>query len=64
MMTNKISRLYKGGSYNEEFLNAINKADGDGKPGFFSDDIEKTLFATVYYGWLVGKYGSNWDLHI
>tara|TARA_R110000782_G_scaffold249140_1_gene336235 strand:- start:27 stop:218 length:192 start_codon:yes stop_codon:yes gene_type:complete len=60
-MTLRIKKLYHSGSRNEQFLKDILAADGDKKPGIFSNDIEKTLFATIYYGWLVAQYGVTWE---
>lgn len=59
-MTTYVRDIYKGGRRNDEFLKAIKDADGDKKPGFFASDLEKHLFAGVYYGWLVNKYGNDW----
>lgn len=63
-MTYRVTRIYKSAIKNDEFLAAIKEADNDVKPGFFSHDVEKHFFAATYYGWLVGKYGHNWELHL
>lgn len=59
-MDEKVLILYKAGCKNKDFLKDIKKADNDKKPGLFADDITKHIFASVYYGWLVGKYKENW----
>lgn len=65
MMTPTVKQLYNSASKNQEFLLSIREADNDEKPGLFSNDQEKAIFAAVYYGWLVGKYGSsNWKNYL
>jgi hypothetical protein len=63
-MTSKIKKIYKSGLKNDKFLQAIKEADGDKKPNLFSGDLEKHLFASVYYGWLVREYGIAWELNL
>ena len=63
-MTAKIKKIYKSGLKNDKFLQAIKEADGDKKPNLLSSDLEKHLFASVYYGWLVGEHGIAWELHL
>tara|TARA_R110000744_G_scaffold357580_2_gene464454 strand:+ start:7849 stop:8082 length:234 start_codon:yes stop_codon:yes gene_type:complete len=62
IMTDKVKNIYKKGLKNDEFLFEIEAADGDKKPNLFSSNVEKNIFATIYYGWLVGKYGKDWEL--
>ena len=64
IMTSKIKKIYKSGLKNEKFLEAIYEADMDTKPNFFSSDLEKHLFASIYYGWLVSEHGKAWELHL
>lgn len=59
-MTEEIKIVYKSACNNSEFLFDIAEADDDKKPGIFASELEKHIFATIYYGWLVGKYGKNW----
>lgn len=63
-MTPRIKRIYKSACKNKEFLRAIEEADGDKKPTMFAPDLEKHIFATIYYGWLVSQYGCAWELHL
>ena len=56
-MTEKVKKIYKSGLKNNEFLQSIKEADGDKKPNMFSSNLEKNIFATIYYGWLVGFHG-------
>lgn len=63
-MENKVRKIYEGAIKNERFLNAIKIADNDEKPSIFAENNEKVLFATIYYGWLVAKYGILWEMHI
>lgn len=59
-MTEKLKIVYESGCKNTEFLSDILEADGDKKPNFCSSYFEKMAFTAIYYGWLVGKYGSDW----
>jgi len=63
-MTPKVKKLYKSGLKNEKFLSAILEADGDKKPNIFTRDLEKHLFASTYYGWMVCEHGVAWELHL
>ena len=63
-MTARIKKLYDSGCSNKDFLLDIRSADGDTKPNCFADELERHLFATMYYGWLVGKYGNDWKYHV
>lgn len=59
-MTDLVRNLYDSAIKNDEFIKAAKEADGDSKPGLFASQNEKIVYATIYYGWLVGKYGNNW----
>jgi hypothetical protein len=61
MIAPKVLSLYNKACLDREFLQAIKEADNDKKPGYFAKDIEKALFASIYYGYLVGKHGNNWN---
>lgn len=63
-MTERVKKIYKSGIKNNEFLLDIKLADGYEKPDLFDSDEIKTIFATVYYGWLVGKYGKDWSQNL
>jgi hypothetical protein len=30
----------------------------------FASELEKNIFATMYYGWLVAKYGKDWKSNL
>jgi len=62
-MTEQVKMLYKSAMKNKEFLKEIKEADND-SPNFWDDHNTKVLFATVYYGWLVGRYKSDWQSFI
>jgi len=65
MINYQMLQLVKGGLKNAEFLNAIAQADGSTPPGQNADDIDKVVFASIYYGWLVGKYGAaGWQQYL
>ena len=56
--------ILKAGKKNKQFLADIWNADQDSKPGIFASSLEEHIFVNVYYGWLVGKYGSTWRDYI
>jgi len=60
----KTKKVYKSSLKDKEFLKDILQADGDTKPNIFSSDLEKHLFAGVYYGYLVAKHGGDWETFI
>lgn len=60
----KTQMLYHAALKNDKFLRDIKDADNDNKPNLLSHENEKILFTAIYYGWLVGKYGNNWSLHL
>ncbi len=63
-MTPRFKKIYKSALKNKSFLEAIYEADFDTPPNSFSSDLDKGLFAAIYYGWLVGKYGKEWESNI
>ncbi len=64
MLSHKVKVIYEAAGKNQEFLNDIKKADNDNPPSIFDSDSVRLSFAMVYYGWLVGKYGTNWEKYI
>lgn len=64
MMTPRIRKIYKKGLMNKEFIQEIKKADNDVPPNVFSHINEKVNFASAYYGWLVGRYRSDWEIYL
>jgi hypothetical protein len=63
-MNAKVKIMYESAIKNSEFLIDIAEADNDKKPGIFASEVEEAIFAAVYYGWLVGKYGNNWKSNL
>ncbi len=63
-MTERVEKIYKSGLKNKKFLQAIKEADGDRKPNISSSDLEKHLFSSAYFGWLVSEHGVDWELNI
>lgn len=59
-MTQEVKELYESSIVDEFFLEEIYDADGDKKPSRYDSNNKKVLFASIYYGWLVGIYGSKW----
>lgn len=62
-MTFEINNLFKGAKNNQTFRKELEAADNN-KMSFFISDLEKHIWASFYYGWLVGKYKDNWKNHI
>lgn len=62
-MDKKTRKLFNAAKNDQEFLHAVKEADGDEVPGVFADELEKYLFVSAYYGWLVAKHGSKWRLY-
>ena len=58
------TKLYNNALKDDDFLKDIKEADGDIKPNMFASDLEIQIFTTIYYGWLVGKYGINWNVKL
>lgn len=54
-MNLRVKKLYELSIKDETFLSEIEKADNDKKPGPFAPEKLQALFATLYFGWLVGK---------
>lgn len=63
-MRQQIKEIYESALKNQDFLKDIWEADRDKKPGFFASNLEKHVFASFYYGWLVGKHGKNWRTYL
>lgn len=63
-MSTRVKLLLKAGKKNKEFNAAILSADGDKPPGFFASTVDEGIYTTVYYGWLVCKYGDSWEDHL
>jgi len=63
-MKEKIKEIYKSALKDEKFLFYIYEADKDKKPNMFASELEKHIFATMYYGWLVAKYGKDWKSNL
>ena len=60
MMTPKVRKIYLAAIKDDLFNAEILKADPTNKrPGLLAGDIDKVVFASVYYGYLVGKYGAE-----
>ena len=67
-MTPAVTALWEGAKKNEVFKAELLAADPSDKfPSKFRamviPDLERTAWATLYYGWLVGTYGTLWKKH-
>ena len=58
-MTPKVKRTFKAAKADIEFCEAMSTSTGNHVPRFYSDDLIKTLFATMYLGWLLNKWGVS-----
>jgi hypothetical protein len=59
----KVNRLYEGAVLNDTFIMAVKNADNDVvKPT--SDILLQHIIASIYYGWLVSKYGNTWKQYV
>jgi len=60
-------KLYDAAHQNTDFITEILDADPKDRVMFNkpapgdAGQIHKKLVATTYYGWLLGKYGSEWE---
>ena len=65
MMGPKIIKAYKKACNDIDFQVDIKDVYGGDFPTYFFDDKEKSLFAAVYFGWYVGKFGPKiWEILI
>ena len=55
MMTRRVKALVDRGKRDKDFIALIKAVDNDKPPGLFSSTLEKTFFAAVYHGYLIGK---------
>ena len=60
----KIDRIYETAKGDGQFREAVLTADGDKLSRLFPDIMERATVASVYYGYLVAKYGDDWHTHI
>jgi hypothetical protein len=58
-MTPAIKELYKLAKKDTVFLDQFKDADDGPPPNFSSRNFDKIIFATVYYGWLIGN--GKWE---
>ena len=57
-MTPKTKKLYNLARKDDLFTSEMLLLDKKNKkPTFFSDNLDRCIYATSYYGWYVGRYG-------
>jgi len=65
-MTEKVKKTWKSCIKNKKFQSDAFLADGDKFPSIqrrlFMSDTDKLIWSSIYYGWLVGKYGNDWEI--
>ena len=59
-MNNRVKVVYRAAIEDRKFLAAIKSADDDNPPHILSSNAKKAIFASIYYGWCVAKYGNEW----
>lgn len=64
-MTEKVRRMYDASIKNALFLKEmIEDNSSNKKPGWFASEMDKITFATIYYGWLLGRQDPELALHV
>ena len=58
----RVRRLFNSSNLDTEFIKIAYEADGDKCPSF-PTNLEYAGWAMFYYGYLVGKYGKDWEAH-
>lgn len=57
-MTRKTKAVYHLAMRDDKFDSEMVAADRkDTKPGFWDGDMVRTVYASMYYAWYLGKYG-------
>ncbi len=60
-MRDSIKKCYDAALKDEEFqTTAVIASRGNKKPGFFADELSRLLYALMYYGYVIGKYGPEY----
>jgi len=64
-MTTEVLKSWDSCINNIQFQEDMLQGDGDVFPSrskrIFMPHNDKVIWATIYYGWLVGKYGNDWE---
>jgi hypothetical protein len=61
-MTLRTERVYNAARKDENFVGNFKEWTGNEPPiSWLSDEIEKVLFAAMYSGYLIGRYGKKWE---
>ena len=63
-MTERAKKLYLSAINNREFIDEFKDAGQRVPSRILADDLEKHLFAAVYLGWLIAKYGNDYEANI
>ncbi len=63
-MHSEIKRLFNACRKDEEFIKMLKLADNDPKPSIWMSNDAQVIYAYYYYGWLIGKHGTNWREYI
>jgi len=61
-MTPKTKACFARAVNDEGFINKLKEDEPSFRvPGFFGSDIQKTIIASTYYGYIIGKDGRYYD---
>ena len=63
-MKGKSKILYNAGMNNHQFLKDMRNADKDSIPPKETGIMGQCLLAAAYYGYLVAKFGLDWEKHL
>ncbi len=62
MMTPKLKACFKRATKDKVFIEKIKRDEPDFEvPGFFGCDIDKSILAATYYGYILGRDGEYID---
>jgi len=63
-MSPRVEKLFKAGKKDKLFVDKLFSADGDSPPGMFASDLDKAIFSSVYYGYLIAVKGDAWEKYV
>lgn len=56
-----VEKLHNGARINKEFLRAMTEELDSDAPEENDTASDNMVFTAVYTGWLIGKYGKDWE---
>ncbi len=65
MLHPKVKRNFEASLDNSSFVEELVVADKENLLNSdLSNPVNQSIVAAIYYGWLVAKYGKDWQNHI